>query len=54
MWKLIPGVVKHLNIILNVFKNDLTAGVESIVSRLSKNRIRYRVEILKIQSRELS
>jgi hypothetical protein len=47
-------VVKDLGIILNVFKNDLKACVESVVPRLSDNGIRYRVEILKIQSRGLS
>jgi hypothetical protein len=47
-------MVKDLNIILNVFKSDLKACVESVVPRLSDNRIRYRVEILKIQSRGLS
>lgn len=47
-------MVKDLGIILNVFKNDLKACVESVVPRLSDNGIRYRVEILKIQSRGLS
>jgi hypothetical protein len=47
-------VGKDLGIILNVFKNDLKACVESVVPRLSDNGIRYRVEILKIQSRGLS